>query len=798
MLQHIGRYRVERMLGSGAFATVYMATDEALDATVAVKVLAENWAHDEDIRRRFSEEARILWRLDSDHIVRVHTVDQLPDGRPYFVMDYADAGTLADRMRDRRAGGGSYSVDDAMRLSSDIADGLAVAHRQGIVHRDLKPSNVLFRTSSGRGVRLVLADFGIARSLESARGSTIAAGTPHYMAPEQAQGQADRPSDVYAAAVILHELLVGDCPFPFDSAGQVLRAQLTETPADVRIRRPDVPAPIAELISRGLALEPSHRPADGTAWKAALTAAAAGHDVAPGQGATLGPGDIDRAGATLGPSDLPAPAPPPAYTPPAPTPPAYTPPPPTPPPPTPPPYTPPPATPPISPPPYPPPGGPTPTPVPMSGPSDQDKRRRSLFLVGAVVVVVALIAGAMVFSSNKASAGEIILAPKNAPGAHPFTPSVVPASATTPAFTPPTVPAQQNGATGSVSGSTAGLYGGTKQLGVCDPGQLVSFLQANPAKGRAWATVLGITPDQIPAYVGGLTPVVLRTDTRVTNHGFVNGTANPIQSVLQAGTAVLVDAYGVPRVKCYCGNPLTEPKAVTGKPTYTGEKWPGFSAPQIIVIAPTIKIDTLVLVDVANGQPFVRPLGTSGAADTAAPAGIALFGAGGQLPTAATGPDPFTPPTPAPTAPPASPVSISSEGSVSATSTYSGQFPVSAGVDGNVRTSWFSAGARDGNTTTYTWTGQRDDRITDVVIVGNAQNSDPANRRGFGYGSVEIQVIDGAGNVVYDQGFSGPSTAVNEVHATPNAVGRRVVLKLSGRESSDCGGFGELNIVAAR
>jgi hypothetical protein len=257
---------------------------------------------------------------------------------------------------------------------------------------------------------------------------------------------------------------------------------------------------------------------------------------------------------------------------------------------------------------------------------------------------------------------------------------------------------------------------------------------------------------------------------------------------------VLVDAYGVPRVKCYCGNPLTEPKAVAAKPTYTGDKWPGFAAPQIIVIAPTIKIDTLVVIDVANGQPFTRPVGTSGAADTDAPAGVALFGAG-QAPNTASTPAPTTPPT---TAKPASPVSISGEGAVSATSTYSGQFPVSAGVDGNPRTSWFSAGARDGNTTTYTWSGQRDDRITDVVIVGNAQNSDPANRRGFGYGSVEIQVIDAAGNVVYDQGFSGPSTAVNEVHANPNVVGRRVVLKLSGRESPDCGGFGELNIVAAR
>jgi len=754
VLEHIGRYRVERMLGTGAFASVYMATDEALDATVAIKVLAENWAHDEDIRRRFSEEARILWRLDSDHIIRVHTVDQLPDGRPYFVMDYADAGTLADRMRDRRAGGGQYSVDDAVRISIDIADGLAVAHRQGIVHRDLKPSNVLFRTSSGRAVRLVLADFGIARSLESARGSTIAAGTPHYMAPEQAQGQAERASDVYAAAVILHELLLGDPPFPFDSAGQVLRAQLTETPADVRVRRPDVPAPIAELIARGLALEPTHRPADGDAWKAALQAAA-GQQPMPPQGATLGPGDIDRAGATLGPADMPTPI--------------------------------------MS---TPPPGPPPPYSAPAEvTPAGAPKRRNQTpMVIGALVVVIAIVVAAVVLKGGKASAGEIILAPKNAPGANPFTPSVVPTAQTTPTFTSPTVPPTQKGATGSVSGSTPGLYGGTRQLGVCDPGQLVSFLKANPAKARAWAGALNISTNQIESYVASLTPVVLRTDTRVTNHGFVNGSANPIQSVLQAGTAVLVDSYGVPRVKCYCGNPLSEPKAVAGKPSYGGDQWPGFSPTQIIVIAPTVVIDKLVIVDVGTGQPFVRPLGTSGAADTDAPPNIDIFGGATQTTTATTAPPATTPPT----APPGNPVSISSEGAVTATSTYSSQFPVSAGVDGDPRTSWFSAGARDGNTTTYTWTGQRDDRITQVTIVGNAQNSDPANRRGYGYGSVVIQIVDGNGNVVYEQGFSGPSTAVNEVDAHMNVVGRRVILKLSNRESPDCGGFGELNIVASR
>jgi eukaryotic-like serine/threonine-protein kinase len=95
-----GRYRVVRRIGSGGFATVWLARDEELDAPVAVKVLADNWAHRLDVRSRFEEEARILRRADSDRVVRVHDIGELPDGRPYFVMTYADRGTQADRLAD--------------------------------------------------------------------------------------------------------------------------------------------------------------------------------------------------------------------------------------------------------------------------------------------------------------------------------------------------------------------------------------------------------------------------------------------------------------------------------------------------------------------------------------------------------------------------------------------------------------------------------------------------------------------------------------------------------------------------
>ena len=170
MRERIGPYRVERVLGTGAFATVWLAHDEGLDAHIAIKVLADNWALDEEVRRRFTDEARILWRAASDHIVRVHTIGELEDGRPYFAMDYADRGSLAERMAARASEGRPYSVDEAVRTSVDIADGLAVAHALGIVHRDLKPANVLYQSVGqhhGGDVeeRPVLADFGIARSL---------------------------------------------------------------------------------------------------------------------------------------------------------------------------------------------------------------------------------------------------------------------------------------------------------------------------------------------------------------------------------------------------------------------------------------------------------------------------------------------------------------------------------------------------------------------------------------------------------------------------------------------------------
>ncbi len=160
----------------------------------------------------------------------------------------------------------------------------------------------------------------------------------------------------------------------------------------------------------------------------------------------------------------------------------------------------------------------------------------------------------------------------------------------------------------TVPGGQRGLYGGTKNVASCDRKQLISFLMANPEKGRAWAGVLGIPYEQIPTYVMKLTPMLLRSDTLVMNHGYANGQATSFLSVLQAGSAVLVGRRGLPVVRCYCGNPLTPPPTQVPDTTYTGPTWPGWNPQSITIITQnTTFIDIFVVIDIRTGDRFTRP-----------------------------------------------------------------------------------------------------------------------------------------------------------------------------------------------
>ncbi|MFD3570916.1 DUF6777 domain-containing protein [Streptomyces sp. NPDC058671] len=212
-----------------------------------------------------------------------------------------------------------------------------------------------------------------------------------------------------------------------------------------------------------------------------------------------------------------------------------------------------------------------------------------------------------------AAAHDVFLQPLAAQGPDPFTASTARTTARSPS--PPKQPDPDAERAREVTGSTPGLYGGTRAEGSCDVEQQVSFLAADQDRTRAFAEAAGIPETNVGDWLRGLTPVVLRADTRVTNHGYREGRADAFQAVLQTGTAVLVDQYGAPRVRCACGNPLRTPTAVP-EGVHRGDPWDGFDPEHVIVVRPTTTVVTsLVIVDVVDRTWIERRTGSDGDED---------------------------------------------------------------------------------------------------------------------------------------------------------------------------------------
>ncbi|MEO8226765.1 MAG: protein kinase [Gemmatimonadota bacterium] len=250
------RYRIEREVGAGGMATVYLATDLRHDRPVAVKVLRPDLSASIG-SERFLQEIRIAARLGHPHILPLHDSGEA-DGLLYYVMPYVPGESL----RQRIAREGELPVPDAIRILRDIADAIAYAHQYGVVHRDIKPENVLL---SGR--HALVADFGVAKAVSEATGRSrlttagVALGTPSYMAPEQAVADphVDHRADIYAIGIVAYEMLAGEPPFTGASPQQVLAAQVTEAPRPLTARRPAVPPVLADAIMRCLEKKPADR-----------------------------------------------------------------------------------------------------------------------------------------------------------------------------------------------------------------------------------------------------------------------------------------------------------------------------------------------------------------------------------------------------------------------------------------------------------------------------------------------------------------------------------------------------------
>lgn len=261
-----GRFRIESMLGVGGMGVVYRATDLALDIQVALKLLRPELMHRPDAFERFRQELLLARQVSSAHVVRIHDLAQ-HEGRWLISMDFVDGESL-DRRLDRD---GPFAVDSALRIARQLAEGLAAAHAKGVVHRDLKPANVLLDAQGNA----YISDFGVARSLASSgltqSGAVI--GTPDYLSPEQARGEAlDARSDLYALGLILYEMLTGKLPFAGGTVSEVLAQRMLRTPPPVTAQRAELPAWIARLVDKLLRPQPAHRFKDAAAVIAALDA----------------------------------------------------------------------------------------------------------------------------------------------------------------------------------------------------------------------------------------------------------------------------------------------------------------------------------------------------------------------------------------------------------------------------------------------------------------------------------------------------------------------------------------------
>jgi serine/threonine protein kinase len=258
-----GRYRIERALGQGGMAVVYLARDEELHRLVAVKVLAEHLAGDDNFRARFLQESRLASRLSHPNVVLVYDAGET-EGSPYIVMEYVPGGTIADR--------GKLTQEEVVPLALQACAGLQHAHDAGLVHRDVKPANLLVREDDV----LKIADFGIARAAELTRltqhGTIL--GTAAYLSPEQAAGaEVTAATDIYSLGAVVYELLTGRPPYEFDSLAELAAEQTDGAITPVRDLEPSVPESVEAAVMHALARDPCFRPHSASDFAHELAAA---------------------------------------------------------------------------------------------------------------------------------------------------------------------------------------------------------------------------------------------------------------------------------------------------------------------------------------------------------------------------------------------------------------------------------------------------------------------------------------------------------------------------------------------
>ncbi|MGR7023249.1 DUF6777 domain-containing protein [Geodermatophilus sp. URMC 62] len=579
-LQTFGPYELDELLGRGRTGEVHRAWDTHRHRTVALRIVAPGPSADPRFRARFLRDWRLAARLDEPHVVPVHEVGEF-DGRLFVDTELVDGRDLAAVL----AAEGPLPADRAVDVVGQVAAALDAAHAHRLVHGDVRPGTVLLSGHSARP-HCHLVGFG-----------TGGDGSPGYVAPERLSGRpADSRADVYSLACLLRELLTGAPPGSAGPVPPALAAVVARGTAEDPDRRPPSAGDLARAARTAIAPAPATVPlrkpaatpvpagtvrgrsAPGADRGRHRSAAAARPGPRPGRrrglAAALLAGALALAGAggvaatqlTSDASDTRAPTPvavesvdDPGRDPFVPTP------------------------------------GQSPPGTPAAASGTDDPAQGS--------------AGTTAGTDDPSSGGTAPPSGAQAPSAGTDDPGP---GAGTPAAAPG----------GAVTGDLPGLYGGGGEE-VCDAAGMAAFLAEHPDRGAAWAGVEDVPTEGIDDYLATLTPVVLRFDTAVTNHGVADGRATPFQSVLQAGTAVLVDDAGVPQVRCVCGNPLGPP-APRSSPEYQGDPWPGFAPDTVVVVESSpAPVPAFVLVDDATGAVATRPVGTAGDVDRVADPALA-------------------------------------------------------------------------------------------------------------------------------------------------------------------------------
>lgn len=263
----LGKYRVEKELGRGAFGSTWLAEHEKLKRKAVIKQLHPEWSAVPEARERFQREAHILAAMDHDHVTRVYDCEEV-SGSWYLVMEYIEGGSLEEKLVK-----GPLSAEDAVRVTAEILEGLDYIHEQSILHRDVKPSNILLTRRGG----VKIADFGVARSGGSAPGLTVPGstpGTPIYMAPEQLRGQqGDERSDLFAVGALFYHLVTGGHHFGNTPRDEFeLRRRVLEEPPKLPI--PEMRESLNAWLERSLAKKPADRYPSAYAMREALLLAA--------------------------------------------------------------------------------------------------------------------------------------------------------------------------------------------------------------------------------------------------------------------------------------------------------------------------------------------------------------------------------------------------------------------------------------------------------------------------------------------------------------------------------------------